>query len=93
MRVLSMCMGAAFAIFQQVEGVKVLSEDRPHILLITTDQQRLDSVSAYANDRGQAPSGIASPNIDRLATEGVRFTEVCNCLETETTRHHSYFDQ
>ena len=37
---------------------------RPNILLITTDQQRLDSISAYANDRGQKKSGIASPHLD-----------------------------
>jgi len=48
---------------------------RPHILLITTDQQRLDSISAYANDRGMKKSGIASPYLDKLASEGVRFTD------------------
>ena len=48
---------------------------RPHILLITTDQQRLDSISAYADDRSQKKSGIASPNLDKLASEGVRFTD------------------
>jgi arylsulfatase A-like enzyme len=50
---------------------------RPNILLLTTDQQRVDTVAAYANDRGQPgkTTGIASPSIDKLAREGVRFTD------------------
>ncbi|MBI4026321.1 MAG: sulfatase-like hydrolase/transferase [Verrucomicrobia bacterium] len=39
----------------------------PNILLITTDQQRWDAVGANDN-----PS-ILTPNLDRLAAEGVRF--------------------
>lgn len=42
---------------------------RPNILLLTTDQQRLDSLSCYGSTFAK------SPNIDRLADEGVRFTE------------------
>ena len=42
---------------------------RPHILLITSDQQRTDTVSAYQGDRGVPMSKVASPNFDRLAKE------------------------
>jgi arylsulfatase A-like enzyme len=41
--------------------------DRPNILLIMTDQQRTDSLSCYGG------TAIDTPNIDRLASEGVRF--------------------
>eukprot|EP00927_Polykrikos_kofoidii_P063865 TRINITY_DN5876_c0_g1_i1.p1 TRINITY_DN5876_c0_g1~~TRINITY_DN5876_c0_g1_i1.p1 ORF type:complete len:497 (+),score=58.55 TRINITY_DN5876_c0_g1_i1:57-1547(+) len=44
-------------------------EARPNILLLTTDQQRLDSLSCYGSTFAK------SPNIDRLAREGVRFEE------------------
>ncbi|MFO7900694.1 MAG: sulfatase-like hydrolase/transferase [Planctomycetota bacterium] len=41
--------------------------DRPNLLLIFTDQHRLSAVGAY----GETP--CRTPNIDRLAREGVRF--------------------
>jgi arylsulfatase A-like enzyme len=41
-----------------------------NVLLITTDQQRADTVGAYGSTVG------ATPNTDRLAEEGVRF-EAC----------------
>ena len=40
---------------------------RPNIILILTDQHRLSAVGCY----GQTP--CQTPNIDRLASEGVRF--------------------
>lgn len=41
--------------------------DRPNVLLITTDQQRTDSLSCYGS------TFTATPHLDRLAAEGVRF--------------------
>lgn len=41
--------------------------DRPNILLICTDQQRFDALSAYGNPE------IDTPHLDRLAAEGVLF--------------------
>ena len=43
--------------------------DRPNILVILTDQQRSDSLACYGN------VFVHSPNIDRLASEGVRFLD------------------
>jgi len=40
---------------------------KPNILLVTTDQQRTDSLSCYGTDFTH------TPHLDRLATEGVRF--------------------
>lgn len=41
----------------------------PNILFIITDDQRQDALSCYGNRI------LHTPNIDRLATEGVRFTQ------------------
>ena len=41
---------------------------RPNILLITADEQRFDAVRCNGNPR------VTTPNLDRLATEGVNFT-------------------
>jgi len=41
---------------------------RPNILWLCTDQQRADSFGCYGNKL------VSSPNIDRLAASGVRFT-------------------
>jgi len=43
-------------------------KDHPNILFILTDQQRLSAVSCY----GETP--CRTPNIDRLAEEGIRFS-------------------
>ena len=40
---------------------------RPNILLITTDQQRLDSIGCYGSRQ------VRTPNIDALAARGTRF--------------------
>ncbi len=42
--------------------------ERPNILWICTDQQRFDTIAALGN------SYISTPNIDRLVSEGVAFT-------------------
>jgi arylsulfatase len=41
--------------------------ERPNILLIHTDQHRIDCLGAYGNKQ------IKTPNIDTLASDGVRF--------------------
>ena len=43
--------------------------DRPNFLVILTDQQRSDSLACYGN------VFVHTPNIDRLASEGVRFLD------------------
>ena len=46
-----------------------MSDDRPNILWICTDQQRYDTIGALGYDY------VRTPNIDRLAEEGVVFTD------------------
>ena len=43
--------------------------DRPHIIIIMPDQMRADCMSAAGHPQ------IQTPHLDRLAAEGVRFTE------------------
>lgn len=40
---------------------------RPNVIFIMTDQHPVDAIGAYGN------TGIKTPNIDRIAAEGVRF--------------------
>lgn len=48
-------------------------QDKPNILFIITDQQRTDTIGAYGSQMG------ATPTIDRMAAEGVRFENAyCN---------------
>ena len=46
-----------------------MAASRPNILCIVTDQHRADHLGCYGNP------DVQTPNIDRLAREGVRFTE------------------
>jgi len=50
--------------------------DRPNILLIVTDQHRLSAIGAYADSPLCGATPCQTPNIDRLAAEGVRFNTV-----------------
>ena len=52
-----------------------MSNSKPNILLIMTDQQRVDSLGCYNCD------AVKSPNLDRLADEGVLFE---NCVVSNT---------
>jgi arylsulfatase A-like enzyme len=51
------------------DGGLVTSVNPPNILLLTTDQQRLDTMGCYGSRFAK------SPNIDQLASQGVRYTE------------------
>lgn len=46
--------------------------DRPNIILLYVDQQRADALGAAGNP------AIRTPNLDRLAAEGVLFTHCCS---------------
>ena len=44
-----------------------MADDRPNIILIITDQQRLDTINALGFEH------VDTPNLDRLVHEGVTF--------------------
>ncbi|WP_028550712.1 sulfatase family protein [Paenibacillus sp. UNC451MF] len=54
---------------KQTEAASYRNIHRPNILLISTDTQRCDTLRCMGN-----PNAV-SPNIDRLAAEGVMFTQ------------------
>ncbi len=55
-----------------------VKRDRPNVLLLMADQLRFDCVGAYGNKQ------ILTPNLDRIAQEGVRFTAAYSCTPSCT---------
>ena len=53
-----------------------MTDLRPHIIFIITDQQRYDTISALGYDY------METPHLDRLVREGVSFS---NCHITATS--------
>lgn len=51
-------------------GLALAAAERPNIIVILADDQGIGDVSAY-NPKGKIPT----PNLDRLAAEGMRFTD------------------
>jgi len=59
-------LGLIFIVIQSVFSAENPSADRPNIILIFTDDQGYNDVGCYGSE-------IPTPNIDRLAQQGVRF--------------------
>ncbi|MBT3275972.1 MAG: sulfatase-like hydrolase/transferase, partial [Spirochaetales bacterium] len=49
---------------------------KPNIILITTDQQRADTINAAGAD------WMITPNLDKMAEEGTIFTNAFCCAAT-----------
>ena len=51
------------------------AEDRPNFVFIYTDDQRWDALSCVQKEQGETGRfpWLESPNLDKLASEGVRF--------------------
>ncbi|MBI2481687.1 MAG: sulfatase-like hydrolase/transferase [Planctomycetia bacterium] len=58
------------------------ADKRPNILLIYTDDQSCQTLSCYED----APAFVDTPNIDRLAKEGVRFTSCYGAASCSVSR-------
>lgn len=56
----------------------VLSENKPNIIFIITDQQRADAIGCSGNDR------IITPHIDMLANEGFLFSNAYSSTPSST---------
>ena len=73
-------------------GGLLLADDRPNILFIYTDDHSHRTVSCYP----EAFPWVNTPNIDRLAKRGVRFTHAYIgtwCMASRATMltgHHPY---
>ena len=55
-----------------------LAQQRPHIILLVTDQQRADALGCMGN------SAVISPNIDRLAHDGFLFRHAYTAAPSST---------
>lgn len=53
--------------------------ERPNIVLVMVDDMGYSDLGCYGGE-------IQTPNLDRLAAGGLRFTEFYNCAKCETTR-------
>lgn len=54
-------------------------DDRPNVVLLMVDDMGFSDLGCYGGE-------IHTPNIDRLANAGLRFTQFYNCAKCETTR-------
>ena len=52
-------------------SIAVAVDNRPNILFIFTDDHAYQAIGAYGSNRNE------TPNLDRLASEGMRFTRCC----------------
>ena len=52
---------------------------RPNIVLIMCDDMGWSDIGCYGGE-------IRTPNLDRMAAEGLRFTQFYNCAKCTTTR-------
>jgi arylsulfatase A-like enzyme len=52
---------------------------RPNVVLIMCDDMGWSDIGCYGGD-------VRTPNLDRLASEGLRFTQFYNCAKCTTTR-------
>jgi arylsulfatase len=73
-------LGAAAALGGRGAAAQVnrVKRGRQNVLLIMADQLRADCVGAYGNPH------IRTPNLDRIARDGVRFSSAYSCTPTCT---------
>ncbi|WCR06496.1 sulfatase-like hydrolase/transferase [Paracoccus fistulariae] len=64
-------IGLAGTSVAQDQSEQTSTTDRPNILVIWGDDIGWQNVSAY----GMGTMGYTTPNIDRIAEEGIRFTD------------------
>ena len=62
-----------------LSGVMAQQAARPNIILVLVDDMGWSDPGCYGGE-------IETPNLDRLAAEGLRFSQFYNCAKCETTR-------
>ncbi len=72
-----------FAIFSAILLVTLAAvtraDDRPNIVLIMCDDMGYSDIGCYGGE-------VNTPNLDRLAADGLRFKQFYNCAKCTTTR-------
>ena len=61
----------SFLLFCLMASFAIAADNRPNILFIFTDDHAYQAIGAYGSNRNE------TPNMDRLAAEGMRFTNCC----------------
>jgi arylsulfatase A-like enzyme len=87
----------ALAIFLAITASPAAAQTRPNVVLIYADDLGYGDVSAYGLPRRSSPGSRAeagatklkTPNIDRLAREGIRFTDAHATAATCTPSRYS----
>lgn len=62
-----------------IENLASKSNSRPNVLLMMVDDLGFSDIGCYGSE-------IKTPNLDRLASNGIKFTQFYNCAKCETTR-------
>ena len=62
-----------------VLSLSALANEKPNIIMIITDDMGYSDLGCYGGE-------IKTPNIDRLADQGVKFSQFYNCGKCEPTR-------
>ncbi|MEQ8789694.1 MAG: arylsulfatase [Pirellulaceae bacterium] len=62
-----------------VESARAADDPRPNIVLIMADDMGFSDIGCYGGD-------VDTPNLNRMAKEGLRFTHFYNCAKCTTTR-------
>ena len=79
MRVLMLLLAVAFVLFFITARASAAEPQRPNIVLIMCDDMGFSDIGCYGGE-------IETPNLDRLATEGMRFRTFYNNAKCEHTR-------
>jgi len=69
----------ALTTFFMIQPVVFAESPRPNVVLIMVDDMGFSDIGCYGGE-------INTPNLDRLAADGLRFTQFYNCAKCETTR-------
>lgn len=72
-------MGCSWLAAQSTTQGSPSPDERPNIVLIMVDDMGFSDLGCYGGE-------IETPNLDRIASQGVRFTQFYNCAKCETTR-------
>src|SRR3954468_2277812 len=70
-------LGTATAAF--VPGLRAAKSSRPNIIVMMADDMGYSDIGCYGGE-------ILTPNLDRLAQSGIRFTQFYNCARCCPTR-------
>lgn len=73
------CFGLLLAAFSLSGLSLVCAADRPNIILVITDDMGFSDIGCYGGE-------IETPNIDRLASQGLKFSQFYNCGKCEPSR-------